>query len=136
MKKSLIALLALSLALFATGCDEVNSDDVQRAQQEELSQQANSTVGMPTVKNFFEKKMARDIIELRDNPKLVTYAYTQNLDGKFVYIGQAIGFGLPYSTQYTNPQKADWNGYGSWTLPQADPNGLFGRVSDLDNASQ
>jgi hypothetical protein len=83
----------------------------------------NNQVGMPNIKEFYEKKMAKEIFELRDNSKLITYAYSQSIDGKFIFIGQCIGFGLPYSTQYTNPEK--YMGYSGIILPQADPNGLF-----------
>ena len=42
-----------------------------------------------------------------------------------------MGFGLPYSVQYTNPQKlvnADFGqGFGDIAIPQADSNGLFMR---------
>jgi len=37
----------------------------------------------------------------------------------------SIGYGLPYATQYTNPQKPVYEVHGNITLPQADPNGLY-----------
>lgn len=76
---------------------------------------------MPNISNFFEKKLAKRVLELRDDSKLINYVYTQNMNGKYVYNGKCIGYPLPYGTQYTNPEKRD-NGV---TLPQADPNGLF-----------
>ena len=36
----------------------------------------------------------------------------------------SVGFGLPYSTQFTNPMKVPSHDRGV-VLPQADPNGLF-----------
>jgi len=49
------------------------------------------------------------------------------MTGKFVYLGQAMGYGLPYGTEYTNPQyiAASNSQAGYATLPQPDPNGLF-----------
>ena len=50
--------------------------------------------------------------------------------GKLTYVGQTIGYGIPYATQYTNPQKVERYGGSGWiTLPQADPNGLFSPAS-------
>ena len=98
--------------------------------------EANAQIGMPAIKNFQERKLAKMIFELRDQEKLVTYAYIVNhMTGELVFIGKCIGFGLPYSVQYTNPQKVveadhqlghDLAGI-NWPIvvPQADPNGLF-----------
>ena len=90
-------------------------------------QEANNAIGMPVVSNFYEKKLAKEIYELRDNAKLITHAYTMNQHtGKYVYIGQCIGFGLPYSTQYSNPERlVGGTQTGYTTLPQPEPNGLF-----------
>jgi len=47
------------------------------------------------------------------------------------YIGKCLGYGLPYSVQFTNPEKIVANktfcngGSIFGKLPQADPNGLF-----------
>ena len=51
--------------------------------------------------------------------------------GKLIYIGRCIGYGLPYATQYTNPEKIGYasSQVGVVTLPQADPNGLFMPIS-------
>ena len=67
------------------------------------------------------------IFELRDKSDLVCYAYIKSdYQGTLVFIGKCIGFGLPYSVQYTNPMvtKRTYQG-GYEILPQADPNGLF-----------
>jgi hypothetical protein len=138
MKKilSLIMAMGIVMVLF-TGCDEGQNtymgsvDQQQKAQQEQMQKDMSNQVGMPNIKEWSEKKMMKEIIELRDNSKLVTYAYLQNLNGKFVFLGKCIGYGLPYSTQYTNPEKVDTvdgGEYGAenpYTLAQSDPNGLF-----------
>lgn len=127
--KKFIGLLCVLAA--CTGCDQPprqNSDAVQRQQQERMLQEATAQVGMPAIKNFRERKILKDILELRDQDGLVTYTYVWNeLNGKLVFFGETIGYGIPYATQFTNPQKIEtWQhnvGYG--ILPQADPNGLF-----------
>ena len=51
------------------------------------------------------------------------------MTGKFVFIGKSLGFPIPYSTEYTNPERPLKNSEtemaGNVTIPQADPNGLF-----------
>lgn len=123
-----LVLMPSMLAL--VGCDEraPSSDSKQQAQQERLLQEATSQTGMPAIKNFRERKLLKEILELRDQDGLVTYTYLYNeREGKLVFFGETIGYGLPYATQYTNPQKIAAQGpnYGYAILDQADPNGLF-----------
>ncbi len=75
--------------------------------------------------------LMKDILELRDQADLCTYTYLFNeMNGKLVFLGETVGFGLPYATQFTNPQKVEWTANrGYRTLPQADPNGLFSPAS-------
>ncbi len=51
------------------------------------------------------------------------------MNGELIFIGRCVGYGLPYSVQYTNPERvAHRENYGSGsfgTMPQADPNHLF-----------
>lgn len=110
------------------GCeDRTSSDSVMRKQTEQAMQEANAQIGMPAIKNFQERKLAKMIFELRDQENLVTYAYIVNhMTGKLVFIGKCIGYGLPYSIQYTNPSKLQYKTSGGYhIMPQADPNGLF-----------
>ena len=51
------------------------------------------------------------------------------MTGKLVFVGESIGYGIPAATQYTNPQKHVYGSTGNYTLPQADPNGLFSPAS-------
>lgn len=122
MKKKLLGLslaCILGSSLFI-GCE--STDTVQRRDQEILLQESNSQTGMPDLSNFAEKKQLKRILELRDDPKLITYTYTQNVNGKYIYVGKTYGFGIPYATQYTNPTKDVGNGA---VINNADPNGLF-----------
>jgi hypothetical protein len=126
--KKIFGVVILSGILLLTGCTETTSvDSKEKQQQEKMLQEASRQTGLPNITNFFEKKMLKKVLELRDNPQLTTYAYTQNMDGKFVYLGRCIGYGIPYSTQYTNPDKRIGDGVDGEiaTIPQADPNGLF-----------
>lgn len=119
-------LLALAPLLMADSCD--TSDDVQRRNQETLLAEGTRQTGMPAIKNFRERKLLKDILEMRDQTGLVTYTYLwSEFKACAVYLGESVGYGLPYATQYTNPQKRD--GGGSVVLPQADPNGLFSPAS-------
>ena len=79
------------------------------------------------ITNFQERKLAKMIFELRDREDLLCYAYSvSKMQGKLVFIGRCIGYGLPYSTQYTNPEViARCSSAGYAVIPQADPNGLF-----------
>ena len=121
--KILFAVAVFGLAL--AGCDiEPSSDDVQRQKQEQISQQGNQQVGMPAITNFAEKRMMKDILELRDQD-VATTTYIVDLNGKTHKLCDSVGFGLPYATQFTNPQRVVHSGNGPVTLPQADPNGLF-----------
>lgn len=122
--KTAIAIASLAvLSVSLTGCIEVDSDEVQRSQQEQILKEGTAQTGMPAIKNFRERKLMKQIIEMRDQDGLVTYTYTvPETTGRPVFLCNSIGYGLPAATQYTNPQKYELNGA---TLPQADPNGLF-----------
>ena len=117
---SLLAVLGITL----TGCIEESSDTKQREQQERILQEGTAQTGMPAIKNFRERKLLKQIIEMRDQDGLVTYTYTvPETTGRPVFLCNSIGYGLPAATQYTNPEK--YVGTTGATLPQADPNGLF-----------
>jgi hypothetical protein len=88
-----------------------------------------NSVGMPAITNFAERRQLKQIFELRDQ-NVATYTYLVGLDGK---VGQllcnSVGFGIPYATQYTSPQRLATTSVGATTLPQADPNTLFSPAS-------
>jgi hypothetical protein len=125
--------IAAFLCLLLVGCDErkPTSDQRQQAQQERILEEGTSQVGMPAIKNFRERKLLKDIIELRDQDGILTYSYiVAEQTGKLVFLCTSIGYGIPAATQFTNPQKVVSTrivsgSYSVDTLPQADPNGLF-----------
>lgn len=126
IKKIMIAgLLTISIVGMLTGCDG-GSRQEEEDYQETLMQQSNDKVGQPEITEFYEKKQAKEILELRDDSDLVCYAYTKcEGTGKYVYLGRCMGYGLPYSTQYTAPEASVYQHGTLVTLPQADPNGLY-----------
>lgn len=137
MKKITLLTLVLSLCILTpllmaqSGCEQQKStaDAQQRAATERSMQEANRQVGMPAIKNFQERKLVKQLFEIRDQEDLATYAYIVNLNGDLIYLGQCVGYGVPYSVQFTNPERVahkETHGGGSFgTLPQPDPNGLF-----------
>lgn len=138
MRKAIsVCLVALCVVMFAlaisflTGCDDSpTSDKKQSQQQETILQEATSTVGMPAIKNFRERRLLKDVYELRDQNGLATYTYLYNeYAGKLVFLCDSVGYGIPYATQFTSPQRPvrNWETQmqGNVVLPQADPNGLF-----------
>ena len=137
MKKFLISCAFLLPLLFlganGGGCNGTpSSDDIQQQKQETLLKEATNQVGMPNILTFREKRLLKVILESRDQEGFITYSYLFNeMKGQLVYLGQTIGYPIPYSTQYTNPQKVEYhNGNGGYAvLPQADPNALFSPAS-------
>jgi hypothetical protein len=105
-----------------------SSDKVAEQQSEQIFQEAAKQLGLPNITNFQQKKTLKMIFELCDQADLIRYAYVySDYNGQFVYMGKCAGYGIPFSAQYTNPEKIGYKGgnVGVATLPQADPNGLF-----------
>ena len=129
-----MAALILAIVFGVAGCDSPSQPSAQKQQAaatEQLTAEAQRQVGMPAIKNFQERKLMKQIIELRDREDLITYAYLVSLNGELVYLGKCVGFGLPYSVQFTSPESIVRNGHSTrssyWTgpMPQPDPNGLY-----------
>jgi hypothetical protein len=142
MKKlGLILGLLIVIAIGFTGCKgEATSDSVMNEKIENLVAEANRQVGVPALTNFQEKKTLKWIYELCDQEDLICYAYLYNYTTGDIgrYLGKCIGYGVPYSTQFSNPvkyqgvttDKVIHDGARDWTyayelMPQAEPNGLF-----------
>lgn len=124
MKKLIPFAVALAILPALTGCIQESSDSIQREQQERILQEGTAQTGMPAIKNFRERKIAKMLMEMRDQENLNTYTYIYaEASGKMTFFCNSVGYGLPYATQYTNPEKYVYS--PGVTLPQADPNGLF-----------
>lgn len=124
----IVLMSGLCLTLAACTHEREDSDYKQQNLQEKILAEATMQTGMPAIKNFRERKLMKDILELRDQENLATYTYlVSDYSAKLVFFCESIGYGLPYATQYTSPEKAIYAGgqYSYYTLPQADPNGLF-----------
>ena len=124
--------IVVALMLLVVSCEEKsvqNSDKVLQKQTENILQEANAEIGMPAITKFTEKRQLKWIYELCDQEGLICYAYLCNeMEGKIgQYLGECIGYGIPYSTQFSNPTKTVDKSqyYGIEQLQQAEPNGLF-----------
>ena len=123
----LAILLLMPLIMGESGCEtKPTSDQLQQNAQEQILKEGNMATGMPGITKFTERKDFKDILELRDKA-IITYTYLySDTWGCVRPYGDTIGFPIPYSTQYTNPQKIGERAQGGFAvLPQADPNGLF-----------
>jgi hypothetical protein len=136
MKKYTILIILGCLFMISVGassCQNQTSDIVQQKQQETILEEATRQVGMPAIKNFRKKKMMKQILELQDQMGLITYSYIYvPWVGKFRFIGQTIGYPIPYSTQFTSPMKQERvyeNGSPFNVVPQADPDATFAPAS-------
>lgn len=137
-KISLVVTGILLVALFS-GCEtdqeSKSADTIQTEQQRIALSEAQRQIGMPNITNFQQRKMMKWIYELTDREDLVTYVYIKaDMTGKLIFVGKALGYGIPFSAQFTNPEKVvrldkqlgvNASGYYFGKLPQADPNGLF-----------
>ena len=119
--------VVLVFGMGQSGCGEPSADRIQSEQTEKLMTELNRQVGLPNIANFQQKKLMKMIYELNDKEDLIAYAYLQSAyTGKLVYLGRCLGFGVPFSAQYTNPEVYKRVRSQTWEImPQADPNGLF-----------
>ena len=122
MKKfTIFAVILLVFTLALSACDNT-ADDIEEKATNEIRKEALRQAGLPNIVNFQQKKTLKMILELCDKENLICYAYLYNkMTGKLVFIGKCIGYGIPFSAQYTNPERA----VNGRVLPQPDPNGLF-----------
>ena len=137
---SITLILGMIVLMSADGCNsdvpKASSDNKLQKQTEVAMQEANKTVGYPGITNFQEKKLLKELYELRDRTDLICHAYLYNsIKGEVgQYLGKCIGYGLPYSAQFSNPQKLiDVTDFGIQSyqsndgliISQPEPNGLF-----------
>lgn len=132
MKKKLLAVgvIVVLMASMLTGCAETKENQYTK----DLMSNAYDTVGFPNVSNYFERQQLKEIYELRDDPKLICYWYTKNeMTGKWIYQGECIGYGIPYTTSMTaseSLQRIETSIGAEWEIvPLAEPNGLYASPS-------
>lgn len=126
MKRFIIITALLCTALLLVSCGDGGTDFKQQQETDALMQELHKQVGLPNIKNFQQKKLMKMIFELNDQENLLTYVYLKSdYTGKLIYVGEAIGFGVPFSAQYTNPTRISKLFGNRYKMPQPDPNGLF-----------
>lgn len=130
MKLILSAVAVASVALLA-GCNQPpTADQIQNQRQEAVNQQAVMSVGMPTITNFQEKRVLKQIYEQRD-AAISTTTYVIDMNAHLHKLCDSVGYTIPGGTQFTNPQHLQqaYTGSGYIAMPQADPNGLYSPAS-------
>lgn len=121
-----VVLLVVISVFCLSGCDTDQGKEEERQYTNELMQALNDKVGMPNIQDGFMKKSLKMIYELQDDSNLVCYAYSKNAyTGKYTYLYPCIGFGIPYTTQYTSPDSLTKYNGSSFITQQADPDGLY-----------
>jgi hypothetical protein len=132
MKKIFLPLVLLCMA--NAGCTPPpNSDQVQAQQAEVLLKEGTAQTGMPSIKNFRERKTLKMIYELRDQEGLSTYTYiVSEQTGKPVFLCDSVGYAISDATGYLSPDKLVSTTHGI-VMFQAEPNGLF--TPDASNAN-
>ncbi len=122
----LLAALLLPLILGAKECGTEDADEIQTKQTAALASEAQRQTGMPGITNFTERKFVKYLYELRDQDGFSTYTYIVDLNGGLHFVCESIGYGIPYSAQFVNPERKEYGPQGgSIALPQPEPNGLF-----------
>lgn len=125
--KKLALFTAVSLSL--VGCQgSTSGNHLINQQQRNVDKQSAYKVGFPNITNFVEKREYKLIYELRDH-MFPTITYVMGFHGHLHKMCDSIGYGIPYATQYSNPDRTHWNDGNPTVLPQADPNGLFSPAS-------
>lgn len=135
MKNLAPIVLLASVAACSSGTNPAAERQAQATRQ--LADEADRQIGMPRVTNFAQRRTLARAYEDMDRT-LLTFAYTQDLSGKFVCLGQAIGYGIGLGTQFTSPtypqrirvpynSDGDTSSTGAEVYEQAqpEPNGLY-----------
>lgn len=110
----LIALLVLAFASVVVACD----GDQTSASQQNATTAAQKWGTSPSITNYYEYLQLKQIYEARDNPQLVLNAYLYSEQtGQLTCLGKVKGFGVPYGTQWSQPNAT------AGAVPE--PNGLY-----------
>jgi len=130
-QQPIIILLSAALILSAacTPTDKAATEQIRQTRA--LTEEAQAQVGMPGIVNFTERRLLKKLYELRDQ-EISTYTYVRDLEGNLWHLCDSIGFGMPFSAQFSNPQgpmgikmregQAEAHVY---VLPLPEPNGLY-----------
>lgn len=129
-------LFIAATALLVTSCNVPDSNPAATRQADATRgsmDAADREIGMPRIANFAQRKLLKNAYEDMDQTTL-TYVYTQAMDGLYVCLGQAVGYGVSMGTQFTPPtypqriRTVNPNGADTvdiYEQAQPEPNGLF-----------
>lgn len=107
-------LVFVAIALMADSCANQTTASTNNA-----STAASKWGASPNITNYYEYLQLKQIYEARDNPQLVLNAYLfSEVSGQLTCLGKVKGFGVPYDTQWSQPQDGT-----SGSVPE--PNGLY-----------
>ena len=125
-KKKIVSIIILAIVCMAClGACDSESAYRDKEYSEQMKSQIADSIGYPDLANFFEYAQLKEIYELRDDPNLICYWYTVcEYTGKWVYQGQCIGYGIPYSASITSPDMVYYNSSDT-VVSQAEPNGIY-----------
>lgn len=115
------AIVVILLSLMGSGCTDSATYE-QRSATRESAAVAHDAIGMPNIVNWTQKRHVKELYELLDQEDLITYSYIVNMQGEFVFLCESLGYGIPASVQFSNPQTYS---NSSYSMPQAEPNQLF-----------
>lgn len=130
MKNRLLILTALALTAFLSACMGSclggNPNESQWSATRELQAESDRQVGMPGVTNFTQKRHVRELYERLDQEGLETFTYVVDFEGRLWFVCDSIGYGVPFSAQFSNPETIIRVGMDQrWQMPQPEPNGLW-----------
>lgn len=83
----------------------------------QIQDESAKQVGLPNIVNFQERRFAKQILESRDKP-VKTFTYIVNREGGMHFLCESVGYGLPYSVQYSAQAQSN-------QVLQGDINGLY-----------
>jgi hypothetical protein len=122
----LILMMTISVSSGLISCGPPSDDEIIAQKTEEQLKEGDAQVPLPKTPRWTEKKEVASIYERCDQTNLILYAYIfASNSGRLIFLGKCVGYGIPYATQFSNPQKLEYNHNGRVTMPQAEPNGLF-----------
>lgn len=99
-------MLVMAAAIMSlTAC---SASDIEYQQQYDMNKQAILSTGMPAIQNFAERRQLKRVYEERDHD-MNTVTYILDMQGNLHKICDSVGYGIPYSTQYSNPTDREPN---------------------------
>ena len=120
MKKQLLYTMLIPLSLLFMGCNE-SQERIDSRSVENQQKQYAITQPIPVFRHSIEREMVIKLYKLR-NQKVLTHTVWRSDYGMIEGDCPSMGYGIPYDTSLTNPDRYYANGA---TIAQAEPNGLF-----------